>query len=157
MDMDAFIEHSPQLYDIGREIAQAYRNELRDKGAVASGDLKNFKWDVEMTHYGLDLIFYLPEHWRYIEYGRGATSPNPKLGQRRLREIIKDWIEVKGIQRPDISTDSLAYLIARKIHTQGYKARHPLQNAINITRPLQERFTELVSDILLEEIKKEEL
>ena len=153
MDMNAFIEHSPQLYDIGREIAQAYRNELRDKGAVASGDLKNFKWDVEMTHYGIDLLFYLPDYWRYIEYGRGATSPNPVLGQRRLKDILLDWIDNKGISHPNISKESLAFLIARKIHTTGYKARHPLQNAINVTRPLQERFTELVSDILIDEIK----
>lgn len=153
MDMNAFIEHSPQLYDIGREIAQAYRNELRNKGAVASGDLKNFKWDVEMTNNGIDLVFYLPDYWRYIEYGRGATSATPVLGQRRLKDILLEWIDTKGIVPTDISKETLAFLIARKIHTKGYAARHPLQNAINMTRPLQERFTDLVSDILIDEIK----
>ena len=157
MDINKFIEHSPELYDLAREVAQVYRNTLRDRGAVAQGDLKNFKYDVEPTERGLDVVFNLPEYWKWIEYGRPPTTANPKRGPKPLRDLIKEWIETKGINPYKISRDGLAYLITRKIHKTGYKARYPLQQAMSMTTTQQQRMVELVNDILLEDIKKEEI
>ena len=55
---------------------------------------------------------------KYIEqlvYGRGPTQ---KQGQGELRAAIRRWIDDKGINS-DIPKDSLAFLIARKIHREG--------------------------------------
>jgi hypothetical protein len=57
----------------------------------------------------------------YLEHGRGPSRKKGKGGGRSLREIIREWIDVKGIVPDGISKDSLAFLIARKIHIQGIR------------------------------------
>jgi hypothetical protein len=55
----------------------------------------------------------------FLENGRGKTKAT-SAGSPTLREIIREWIDIKGITPyGDISKDSLAYLIARKIHEKG--------------------------------------
>lgn len=54
------------------------------------------------------------------EFGRGPTKNGTPPG--KLRDIIREWIDVKGISpRGGISKDTLAYLITRKIHRDGIK------------------------------------
>lgn len=56
------------------------------------------------------------------EDGRGVTKVSGPKGTGILRDIIREWIDVKGIVPKDnISKDSLAFLIARKIHAEGIK------------------------------------
>lgn len=148
--MDKYIELSPKLYDIGMEIALNYKNELRRKNAVASGDLINFQWDITPSENALKLQFFLPEYWRYIEYGR---RPTVNKGDGKLREKIERWIDEKGITPKDgISKKSLAYLITRKIHREGYKPRNCLQNALNDSKALEQQFVDIVADIYSKEI-----
>lgn len=149
--MDKYIELSPKLYDIGLEIALNYKNELRRKNAVASGDLINFQWDITPSENGLKLQFFLPEYWRYIEYGR---RPTKNKGDGKLHEKIERWIDEKGITPKDgISKKSLAYLITRKIHREGYKPRNCLQIALNDSKALKQQFIDIVADIYAKEIK----
>lgn len=148
--MDKYIELSPKLYDIGLEIALNYKNELRRKNAVASGDLINFQWDITPSENGLKLQFFLPEYWRYIEYGR---RPTVNKGDGKLQEKILRWIDEKGITPKDgISKKSLAYLITRKIHREGYKPRNCLQIALNDSKALEKQFVDIVADIYAKEI-----
>ena len=55
--------------------------------------------------------------------GRGKTKKSGKSGEPTLLEQIKKWIKNKGIAATlkDISVNSLAYLITRKIHKEGTK------------------------------------
>jgi len=109
------------LQQLGNNLVEAIKNVLATKDltgygpSVASGDLiKSIRSEVsndELRIFGLAYIYQL-------QYGRkpttGATSDKP------LKERIREWIDVKGIQPDDgISKDSLAYLIARKIHSDG--------------------------------------
>jgi hypothetical protein len=155
MDMDKFIELSPKLYNIALEIALNYKNELRRKNelgrnAVASGDLINFQWDITPSENGLKLQFFLPEYWRYVEFGRRETV---KHGDGKLQEKILRWIDEKGITPKDgISKKSLAYLITRKIHREGFKGRNCLQNALNDSKALEQQFVDIVADIYAKEV-----
>lgn len=49
-----------------------------------------------------------------LEHGRGGGNV-----PRNFRQIIYQWMQDKGVHAPDISDNSLAYLIARKIAREG--------------------------------------
>ena len=58
-----------------------------------------------------------------LEYGRGATKSGGSGGGVKLIDQIKQWISDKGIVsdiKNDADNSSLAFLIARKIHKQGW-------------------------------------
>ena len=89
----------------------------------ASGQTaKTFK--VETTSTGA--ILYGPSYIRSLATGRGPSKGGAGGGMT-LREKIRQWIDDRGISpKPDkngraVSKDSLAYMIARKIHQVGTK------------------------------------
>ena len=52
--------------------------------------------------------------------GRRPTSSGAKAGNPTLKQIIRKWIDEKGIVPYDnINRDSLAFLITRSIHEKG--------------------------------------
>lgn len=55
--------------------------------------------------------------------GRGKTKKKGKAGEPTVQQQILKWLKVKGIKsiNKKISQNSLAFLIARKIHKQGTK------------------------------------
>jgi hypothetical protein len=101
----------------------------------------------------------LGEHYtQYLENGRLPTTKGTIPG--KLRGIIKNWIKVKGIvPRDNISIDSLAYLITRKIHKFGIK----VPNAFNtggllsnvITNDKIKQLMDKLGSYYLNEIKTE--
>ena len=58
------------------------------------------------------------DYTEWLVKGRGPTTGGNKGGPT-LVERIKDWINDKGVRARDISRNSLAFLIARKIHREG--------------------------------------
>jgi hypothetical protein len=82
-------------------------------------------------------------HSYFMEKGRKPTAKfNP--GNPTLREVIRKWIDDKGITPDDgITKDSLAFLIARKIHEKG------------ITVPNKYNLGGVISDIINEKSIKE--
>lgn len=103
------------LNDYGAKLVARLQNDIRNKqvtkfGAVnASGNLANSiqytVQDYKLTITGADYIYYL-------QFGR-------KPGKRPPTSVIRQWIDEKGINPTDISKDSLAFLIARKIGEEG--------------------------------------
>lgn len=110
------------LSQIGDEIVSQIKSDIKGKSLVAgypppnaSGALYNsIRYEVKdekLTVYGLDYAYYL-------QHGR-------KKGKKPPRDVIRKWIDVKGIQpKPDkngkpISKDSLAFLIQRAIGEKG--------------------------------------
>ena len=60
------------------------------------------------------------DYLEFGEFGRGKTNNGSRPGI--LKDLIRKWIDVKGIQPKDnISKDNLAFLITRKIHRDGIK------------------------------------
>lgn len=154
MNEEKFIELSPRLYDIGRTLFNQYQQQLIQADAVASGALLNGKWNIEQDNNHLALVFNLQDYWKTIEYGR---QPTKNWIDCNLKDKIKQWILVKGIQLEPIqlkngkqrqpTIDSVAYAITQKIHKEGYKARHPLEKALNSNQSLVQEFVDTASKI----------
>ncbi len=100
------------------EIKSALQNKnLTGHGAsVATGNLlSSIRYEVKEN----ELLILGNSYIEYLEYGRRKTV-NGNDGGRTVKERIREWIDVKGITPDDgISKDSLAFLIARKIHEEG--------------------------------------
>lgn len=80
------------------------------------------------------------------EFGRGKTKAGSKPG--KLRDIIREWIDVKGIQPKDgISKDTLAYLVTRKIHRDGIKVPNKYNEGSILSSVINEK---TVSELLEE-------
>lgn len=107
----------------GSAIAEI-QGRMGSSGANASGNtsrsLRRELSENELTIFGSSVF-------KYVEGGRG---PSRKSGssETSLRDRIKQWIKDKGIRPDGISADSLAFLIARKIHNEGtliYRTNNP--------------------------------
>jgi hypothetical protein len=80
--------------------------------------------------------------------GRTATKKSGG-GQFSLRESIAIWIRQKGIEpRDGISKDSLAFLIARKIHRDGIKVPNRYNSGQFINRVFDEKAIDELKQIL---------
>lgn len=117
-----------QILDkIGIRLADELRNAIKTKlltrqsvsrgrfqsVANASGKLID---SVEYKVEGARLTISAWDYIYYLEKGRGPTKGG---GNGSLRQIIRQWIDDKGITPDGISKDSLAYLITRRIHEEG--------------------------------------
>lgn len=95
------------------------KTSVASSGVSASGELEN-SFRFELTE--RKLTVYAAKHAGAVENGR---KPTQQSGDGQLRRAIRRWIDSKGITpKPDrngrpVSKDSLAYMIARKIHNEG--------------------------------------
>lgn len=69
------------------------------------------------------------EHIIFLEDGRGPTKPGATQGDDSLVDIIKDWINVKGL-------DLNPYAVAKKIHKEGTKLYRQGGNSGILSIPL---------------------
>jgi hypothetical protein len=118
----------------GEEKQKALIANYKAKGLKASG---NFERNITQTVQDNTLEISAPTYTWYMVHGRGVTKGGGGGGQS-LRSIIRKWIDDKGIRPKDnISLDSLAYLITRKIHNEGIK----VPSSYNDGRLLKDTFT----------------
>lgn len=103
------------LTALGQELTDRLVKDIQTKpvtkyGAVnASGRLaKSVKFDVKNS----TLTIYAEQYIGALEFGR-------RSGKRPPKDVIRKWIDEKGIIPNGISKDSLAFLIQRKIGGEG--------------------------------------
>lgn len=79
--------------------------------------------------------------------GRGKTKKAGKAGEPTVLEQIKKWIKVKGIKpmKDNISVNSLAYLITRRIHQEGTRRSEWLRIYEQVITP--ERINQIIDRI----------
>ena len=87
--------------------------------------------EVKATDKGYSGAIYTNNYVYWLDRGRGPTSANKK---GRLYGVIKQWVQEKGITSTDISQNSLAFLIARKIDREGYKGKDFLKDILTSNR-----------------------
>lgn len=144
------IEITPDIENVVEQLANAYRNTLRQEGKVASGELVNFTTSIAQDDKWFSVVFNLPDYWKYVENGRRAGKQPPL-------EAILNWITVKPIVPKPIrnrvpSTKQLAFLIARKIGNEGIKPTHALDTTIN--SPQAQSLIDVLCNLLIEQLEK---
>ncbi len=104
------------MTNLGATIERELKSEIMTKkvtrfGAVnASGKLaKSIRFEADKN----GVRVFANDYFYYLENGR-------KPGKRPPRNVIKEWLQVKGIKpQGKITLDSLAFLIQRKIGEKG--------------------------------------
>ena len=120
-------------YEGGKRIERTYSSPIS-----ASGNLvKSLRFNLTETH----LEIWSEDYVYFLIHGRKPTKGG---GSGAVKDKIRDWIDHKGI-KADIDKDTLAYLIARKIHREG--------NSIYLY--YQGKNSGLLNNILTEEMKQE--
>lgn len=119
---------------------------MDEKKINASSALKQsfVPGEIIKTPTSINTILLAEDYWQFLEYGRKPTRNGHTEGTPYLWQSIQEWISYKGIKPrdPDMSYESLAKAIARKIHRRGTKATHFLSDAF--TESLQ---MELVNEL----------
>lgn len=145
------ISESLELFKTGM------RNQLASEGVNASGKLNDSLEDIIVDSDGfvsgsVEALSY----WYYQNYGRGPTKASSGSGQ--VRKSIRQWIDDKGISPKkaangrEVTKDELAFLIARKIHREGFEAKLKLQEVIDDIQP---RVDELIAEAVYIDLNSE--
>jgi hypothetical protein len=118
------------LEEFDKKLINDLRASLDAAGTTTSGKTKaSLKSDISLDSYKL----YGRPFIYGLEYGRKKTSGG---GNGSLKGIILEWINLKGIiPRDKISKETLAFLIARKIHREGDLLHRTNQNYRKMKKP----------------------
>lgn len=101
----------------GATLVDALRESMENYGRNATGETsRSIEYTVTEDGDFTSLKILGNGNLFELEDGRGPTRQG---GSGVVREKIKEWIVAKGITS-DLSLDSLAFLISRKIHREGY-------------------------------------
>lgn len=144
------------LSRFGEFIAEKLRFDIRNKKITRFGEVNasgNLAESVRFEVYDNGLRIYALDYIFFLEKGRAPTSGG---GDGSLKDAIRDWIEVKRITPDDgISKDSLAFLIARKIHAEGteiYKQGGSDLISSIISEDLVQRLIDEMTGVFLQEM-----
>ena len=144
----------------GNELISNFRSNLQKNKSLASNRLfSEIEPEITGTKTGYNLKIQMLDYWKYVENGRPPTRTNSPSNPT-LQKSIEEWIVNKGIQvRTSNNQDrrtaikSLAYVIARKIHRNGTKARPFISPAL--TREMQQTLTDRIGKYIADTLAGE--
>lgn len=142
------------LETYGDIFIKKYKASLEKNGRRATGNLLNsIVANVRVGDNNIQVILSLADYYQWIEDGRPPTTGS---GDGRLEAEILEWIKAKPIlpreQNGKLPTEQqLAFLIARKIHREGFKGTHDLMQ----TKYEMEGFEEIIKQALIQDFKAE--
>lgn len=117
------------LEELGREVAEQYKNNLRESGHATRPDhlINSITTSVVVDDKAYKVVMQLNEYWKYLENG---TEPHwPPV------DAIRSWISYKPVlPRPGKdgrlpTPNQLAFLIGRKIAREGTTGTHDFEKA----------------------------
>jgi hypothetical protein len=137
-------------------IKQLQNNLLKNKSNASSSLSQSITPEITQPATGYNLSIMMQDYWFYVENGRKPTQGG---GNGQLYKNIYEWIQNKAdIQSKIISkspdriaaTKSLAYVITRKIHREGTKAKPFVSPALKqvTTQTLATRISEYIVESL---------
>ena len=86
--MDKEIEQI--LYQVAMDVASDYQNELKTFNSIATGELHNVDFEVNIKGGTYTISLILQDYWKFVEDGR-KKGQLPNIGK------IQEWIKVKTI------------------------------------------------------------
>lgn len=117
------------LEELGREVAEQYKNNLRESGHATRPDhlINSITTAVVVDDKAYKVVMQLNDYWKYLENG---TEPHwPPV------DAIRSWISYKPVlPRPGRdgrlpTPNQLAFLIGRKIAREGTTGTHDFEEA----------------------------
>lgn len=129
--MEEFVNVRKVLASFSDTVEDLYQKKLLDNDVIATGNLVD---SVAVTYRQkgswFEVLIRLEDYWKNIEYGRRPNSMFPPVDQ------ILQWVQIKPIipiqdslgRIP--SEKSLAFLIGRKIASDGIKAKPYLTETV---------------------------
>lgn len=137
------------LGDYAEEVIRVYREKLGSNNKNASHNLeRSLTWYIDDSGDEINVILEAADYIEQVEKGRGPTRGG---GDGSLQRNIEDWIQAKNIiPRPSSNgkiptIKSLAFLISRKIHEQGYSGTPLLEETIS---EVYERYSSLIDEAI---------
>lgn len=141
----------PVLEQYAQTVVEQYR-EILDEGGISTAYrhhlADSLSYEIRQGEKAVQIDLNLAAYWKYIEYGR-------KAGKWPPRDAILEWIKVKPvIPRPNDrgiapTNTQLAYLIQRKIGTEGIAARPALATTL---KEVNDYFFPLIGAALAKDI-----
>ena len=157
--MDKEIEQI--LYQVAMDVASDYQNELKAFNKIATGELHNVDFEVNVNGGTYTISLILQDYWKYVEEGRKkGTLPNIGKIQEwiKIKPIIPRPIEKKIKTKPSeifIPTEKqLTFMIANSIKENGILGKPALANALKKNDVHLNKIKEAVSKTLDKEIKQ---
>lgn len=149
------MEQTTEIRNICEQIAQVYRDKMRNAGYDPNGELMNFTWVTEYKDNLFEVYFDLPPYFHFAENGRRPGKFPPP-------DAILKWIQFKRlVPRPGRdgkvpSTNQLVYLISRKIATKGTEGKHLFEKTLDDQNldNLANKLVELITAEFEKEIEK---
>ena len=142
-----------QLDKIGKDVVADLIKELLSADKKVTGQLINsLRYEVLETIDSVLLNIYSNEYFDVVDKGRRAGAKQPPVN------AIIPWVEARGIQFKNSSTESTAFVIARSIGIKGIKGievkEKVIQNIINNkTQLISQGFTQDVLEAIEKIIK----
>lgn len=141
---------SSVLEEYAIEVRNLYQDILISEGKIATGDLLNsVEYIIEQGYQQIQVSLKLEDYWKYCEFGRepGKFPPPDK---------IKEWLRVKPILPRQVNgklptPDQLAFLIGRKIATEGIEATNALAHTLN---EVNLKFNKKIEDAITKDVNK---
>lgn len=138
------------LEELGREVAEQYKNNLRESGHSTRPDhlINSITTSVVVDDKAYKVVMQLNEYWKYLENG---TEPHwPPV------DAIRSWISYKPVlPRPGKdgrlpTPNQLAFLIGRKIAREGTTGTHDFEKARDETVA---RWEQRIREALVEDVR----
>lgn len=135
------------LNTFGTGVVNRFRSVVASKGGNASGTMsKEARYGVDQGADKLSLTVDTVEYFKYADEGRGKTVNS---GDGAVKRNIRKWIDQKGISPRGLNKDELAFLIARKIHREGYKGKLYVKDVVD--EPFKKEMDKQIADAIIKD------
>lgn len=163
----------PSLDDLGKIIAERYREYIRSNDLVASKTLLSFSVETEIRGDHYMVYFNLPDYYKFAEMGVNGSGRDGNVGgkyqfkngyvSRAMVDSIKQWIVFKRLvpsgSKGIKTNEQLAWAISKDIKKKGIKPRHALQDALYDSIPeiayFMDKFAKTQMNDIIEELWNE--